>query len=156
MYMEEQDGLDASLSQCLLLKAEWIPAGLHHKLTGAVWVSLPIKPLCLALTPSLLTHTIAASLEMLRKGEGDLLDKIASAPACSSHLCTTAQKYAWMSLSNVCSPARLLARSLSLPLGKTKPVLRSQGPNVLISYSSVPVLPLPPAPLSHTSVRCLS
>ena len=68
-------------SQCLLVKAEWIPAGLHHELTGAVRVSLPIKPLCLALTPSLLTHTIAASLEMLRKGEGDLLDKIASAPA---------------------------------------------------------------------------
>lgn len=125
MYMEEQDGLDASLSQCLLLKAEWIPAGLHHKLTGAVWVSLPIKPLCLALTPSLLTHTIAASLEMLRKGEGDLLDKIASAPACSSHLCTTAQKYAWMSLSNVCSPARFFALS---PSRKDKANPQKPGP----------------------------
>lgn len=81
MYVHGQDGLDASPSQCLLLKAERIPAGLHHKLTGAVWVSLPIKPLCPALTPSLLTHIIAASLEMLRKEDGDLLHKIASAPA---------------------------------------------------------------------------
>lgn len=63
------------------MKAEWILQVSILELTGAVRVSLPIKPLCLSLTPSLLTHTIAASLEMLREGEGDLLDKIASAPA---------------------------------------------------------------------------
>lgn len=100
-------------SQCLLMKAEWIPAGLHHELTGAVRVSLPIKPLCLVLDSLPPDPHIAASLEMLRKGEGDLRQNSISPSLCSSHLCTTAQKYAWMSLFNVCSPARWLGRSLS-------------------------------------------
>lgn len=47
------------------------------------------------------------------------------------------------------------SHSLSLPFGKTKPILRSQSPNVQIRYSSIPALPLPPAPLSHTSARSL-
>lgn len=115
----------------------------------------PIKPLFLDRTPATLTHTIAASLEMPRK-EGVpllLLDKIALAQTSASpHLCTTAQN---VCMDELVSRVLSCSLSLSLPYKKTKPTLRSQDPNVLIHYPSVPALPLPPAPLSHTSVRSL-